>query len=240
MIEHKKLEQNKTDLLVSTSKSILGIVPFAGPILSELIGSLIPDQRIDRLTKYVIELEKRLTDIPNNKFRELVKDNECIDFFEESFIHASRANTDERRIQIASAVRNGLDQNAISYSDSKYILKLFQELNDQEIIWLRFYLYPSLDDDNIYRQKHSDILTPIFVSISADEKIRLKGELQDSYKEHLERLGLIRGHYNTDENTGIPEFDKFTGKPIIAYRNITTLGRLLLKQIGLDKENINI
>ena len=50
------LERNKTDLLTSAAKSVLGALPYGGPLLSELIGNLIPDQRIDRLAKYIIEL----------------------------------------------------------------------------------------------------------------------------------------------------------------------------------------
>ena len=105
-----ELEKNKTDLLTSAAKSVFGALPVAGPLLSELIGNLIPDQRIDRLSKYIIELERKLSDLSAERIRELLKDDECIDLFEEGFVQASRAITDERRTQIASVIRNGLDE----------------------------------------------------------------------------------------------------------------------------------
>ena len=53
MTNEEELENNKTDLIISFSKSIVGVVPIAGPLLSELVGQVIPNQRIDRLTKYI-------------------------------------------------------------------------------------------------------------------------------------------------------------------------------------------
>lgn len=39
MSKENNIEQNKTDLTVSTVKSIVGIAPFVGPLLSELVGT---------------------------------------------------------------------------------------------------------------------------------------------------------------------------------------------------------
>lgn len=232
-MQDKNLKQNKIDILSSTAKSIVGIVPFAGPVLSELISALIPNQRIDRLTNYIIELEKKLSTISDNNLRELLTNEECLDLFEESFIQASRTINKKRQIQIASVVQNGLNETTISYSNSKYIMRLLQELNEQEVIWLRFYLIPTIGGDEQFREKHKDILETVFVTIGADEETRIKAAIQDSYIEHLERLGLIKSHYNINNDTNIPEYDEFSGKPSVSYRDITTLGRLLLKQIDL-------
>lgn len=236
MLENE-LKKNKTDLLTSAAKSVFGALPVAGPLLSELIGNLIPDQRIDRLSKYIIELESKLSDLSTERIRELLKDSECIDLFEEGFVQASRAITDERRSQIASVVRNGLDDESIAYSESKYVLKLLQELNEQEIIWLRYHLHPTIGGDEEFRNKHKNVLERVYVTMGSDESVRKKAALQESYIEHLERLGLISPQYTIDQDTGVPEFDTFTGRPAVSYYDITFLGHLVLKQIGLiDKE----
>ena len=228
-----ELEKNKTDLLTSAAKSVLGALPYAGPLLSELIGNLIPDQRIDRLAKYIIELERKLSDLSAERIRELLKDSECIDLFEEGFVQASRAITNERQAQIASVVRNGLDDELIAYSESKYVLKLLQELNEQEIIWLRYHLHPTIGGDEEFRNKHKNVLERVYATIGSDESVKEKAALQESYIEHLERLGLISPQYTIDQDTGIPEFDTFTGRPAVSYHDITFLGHLVLKQIGL-------
>lgn len=232
------LNQNRIDALVATAKSALGLVPFAGPLLSELVGNLIPNQRIDRLTKYAKELEERLSVIERKKIELAFKTNEGIDLIEESFVQASRAITDERREYIASVVANGLDDEEIEYLESKFILKLLQELNDQEIIWLRYFMVPTVGGDQDFRDKHKNVLYPIDAYLGSDNRTIERANLQEQYKEHLERLGLIRAHYRIDRNTKMPEFDKISGRPKVSYRDLTPLGRMVLKQIGLSNENI--
>ncbi len=63
----------------------------------------------------------------------------AIDLIEEGFVQASRSLSNERREYIANVVANGISDEEKNYADSKYILKLLGELNDQEVIWLRFF-----------------------------------------------------------------------------------------------------
>lgn len=216
---------NKIDLLVSTAKSLVGIVPFAGPLLSELVGNLIPNQRIDRLSKYVVELDNKLSQLNVEFIKKELKKEECVDLFEEGFRQASRALSDERRAYIASVVKNGLSNEHISYIETKYILQLLESLNDAEVIWLRFYLEPSLGPVDVeFREKHQNILNPVSATLGSSQDEIDKEALQSSYAEHLERLGLLRPHYQIDSKTGIPRFDTFSGKPSVSYYDLTNLG----------------
>ena len=235
---NEQLNKNKTDLMASTAKSVLGGIPFAGALLSELVENLIPNQSIDRLSKYVAELDKKLSRYDQEHIRKALDDDECIDLFEEGFFQASRALTGERRSYIASIIEKGLEKDHIAFSESKHLLRLLQELNDIEVIWLRLYLVPTIGGDKEFREKHKDILEPVRAHVGADESVREKAAFQDSYKEHIERIELIKAHYRLDRNTGLPEFDKFSGKPKASYKDLTSLGRLLLKQLGLlEDEN---
>jgi hypothetical protein len=189
------------------------------------------------LTKYVKELEARLSNIGRQKIDNALGNEEGIDLFEEGFVQASRSLTDDRRMYVANVVANGIDDETIEYSESKYILKLLQELNEQEVIWLRFFMVPTIGGDEEFRNKHRNILDPVRAHRGSDERTIEKASLQDSYKEHLERIGLIRPLYRMDRNTGMPEFDKFSGKPSVSYRDLTPIGRMLLKQIGFAEEN---
>ena len=227
---------NKSDLIASVGKSVMGAVPFVGPLLSELVDSLIPNQRIDRLTKYVAELEKRLSNTDEQNIRQKVKHEEYLSLIEDGYIYASRAITNERRSYIASIVVSGLSDEEVEIDSSKYLLGLLSELNDTEIIWLRFYLHPTLGGDEEFRKKHENILISDPVYIGSGERELNKSALQESYRDHLERLGLIQGHIRTDHETGLPNFDTFSGKPEISYTDITHLGRMLLRQIGIIDE----
>lgn len=78
--------------------------------------------------------------------------------FEESFIQASRALSDERRQYIASIVENGLTGDEITYAESKYLMNLLEEINDIEVIWLRYYFDQRGGSDEEFRKKHDEVL----------------------------------------------------------------------------------
>ena len=227
------LENNSTDLFVTAAKSILGSLPIGGSILAELIGTIVPNQRIDRLAKYVKELEAKFANIPEARVAGCLKNDEFVGLVEEGFIQAARATSDERRKYIASVVANSITEEAIEFQESRQILRILSELNDIEIIWLRFYLVPGLNGDTEFRECHRALLEPVYAYTRGDEINLTKAALQDSYKDHLERLELIAYRMKIDSATGIPEFDGSTSKPKRSSPRITVLGRLLLKHIGL-------
>jgi|SRR3990172_8086837 len=237
MSDKNDLESNKTDFLASVAKSTVGMVPFAGTLLSEIIGRIIPNQRIDRLTKYVQELDEKISKIPIEKINNLMDNEEFIDLVEEGFVQASRAITDERRRYIASIVTNGVTDETIELQESKFLLKILQELNDIEIIWLRFHQVPTMGSDEIFRNKHQNILNPVRAYVGANKETLKKSALQKSYNQHLERLGLIKNNVRIDNRTEQPKFDKFTGQSKISSTETTQLGKMLLEQIGLMEED---
>jgi hypothetical protein len=241
MNSNNNLDNNKIDFLTSAAKSIVGAVPLAGSFLSELVGNIIPNQRIDRLTKYLKELDARFSKIPVERINFLLGNDDFVDLIEEGFVQASRATSEERRQYISSIVANGITDESISLLESKYLLKIIEELNDVEIIWLRSYFDPIHKRDKEFRDKHKNILTLISPDLSSDKETFRKSAFQNSYKEHLERLDLISHKIRVDHNTGLPEFDKYSGKTKTSYTEVTILGRLLLKQIGLinEKEESN-
>ena len=108
------------------------------------------------------------------------------------------------------------------------------ELNDEEIIWLRFYLHPTLDGDEEFRSKHQSVLNLARNYIGAPEEQIDKSAIQNSYKDHLERLGLIKTKLDIDRNTNMPIYDKLSGKPR-GSKFITHLGKMLLNEIGFSE-----
>lgn len=69
--EIEKLNNDKNDYISSILSGALGAIPFAGPLLSEIINYVIPNQRTDRIVDFVkdlaIELEKQRVDIESLK-----------------------------------------------------------------------------------------------------------------------------------------------------------------------------
>ena len=209
-----ELDDKPIDYITSVVKGTLDMVPFAGSLLAELAGTVIPNQRLDRIAKFVIILEDKLSNLEQDFVRSQLTDENFSDLLEEGARQTARSLSDERREYIASLIANSLSQQDIEYIESKHLLRILGELNDIEIIWLRFYLEPTLSGDEEFRGEHENILTPIMASISDPPNVLDKEALQESYKQHLARLGLLQSQRNNYQ--------------------LTPLGQLLLRQIGLS------
>ena len=236
MQDKSSLDNNRTDFSSKLVKTVVGQFPIVGGALAELVDSIIPNQRMDRLVKFCKELDDRILKIENKDINELFQNEEFVDLIEESFVQASRATTEERRGYIISIVVNGITDEAVTFQDSKHIMRLLSELNDLEVIWLRSYLDPTFDGDKEFRKLHANVLTPVKSYMGADKETVNKALIQKSYKEHLERLKLIKGNIRFDSKSNLPEFDRTTGLPKATFHRLTNLGEMLLEQIGLLDE----
>lgn len=220
-MDDKALEKNKVDIGVALGKSLGGVIPFAGAFLGELIANYIPDQRIDRLGKYVIELEKRVSKIDADLLSELKVNGEAIDLIEEGFVQSARAFSNDRRIYIASIVANGLTSKDLKFQESKYLLKLLQDLSDFEIALL--ISYRSRSSNNILQSRDHN---------RRHKKQDFETSLETSYIEHLKNLNLIYDDLLDDGVSVLPILD--VGRnPKINFTAPTALGEKLLRQIGI-------
>jgi len=230
------LEQNSTDYFVSLAKAGLGAVPVAGSLLAELAGTVIPNQRIDRLVDFARKLEGRIGTLDRATLRTKLTDENFTDLLEETARHAARAVTDERREYLASLLSSGITDDRISFIETKHLLRILGEINDIEVIWLRFYLHPVIGGDTEFRTKHAAVLEPVTAAIGSDQSEIDRHALQENYQEHLVSLGLLRRPLLIDFKTAAPTFDKFSGDWKRRPHELTPLGRLLLRYIGFEEE----
>ena len=108
----------KTDLAVSLGKGILGAIPIVGPLMAEIVGHVIPNQRLDRLERFLRILEMKVGDVEQGKLKERFAKEEFVDLLEDGMLHASRALSDERKSYIASIIEAGIKEDEFE-SDSK-------------------------------------------------------------------------------------------------------------------------
>lgn len=228
---------NAFDLMAAVTKATASLLnPHMGPYLAEFVGMVIPNQKIDRLIKYVAILDKRLAQMEKDPFHEQNKDEAFTDLMEEGLRQASQSLSDERREYIASLVANGIASTEIEYYESKHLLRLLEELNDIELIWLRFYLSPIMNGDKEFREKQKNVIKPVSRVMGQEQIVYDKAALQDNYKEHLSQMGLLAKKLKTDLKTGLPVIDKSSGGLEVSGYQITSLGRLLLRLVGLALE----
>lgn len=233
----KALESHTADYVASAARAALGAVPFIGSLLVEIAGTVIPNQRIDRMARFARQLASRLDDVEQGFVRAQLGNENFTDLMEEGLRQAARAVTDERRRQIAALVANSLTSQDISYVEAKHLLRILGEINDVEVIWLASHQFESFGEGEAFWNRHKEVLEPVAAAMNAPQEEIDKETLQESYKEHLTQLGLLQVRYRMDPRTKQPEFDTWTGAQKVQGHGLSPLGRLLLRQLGVLQED---
>lgn len=234
-----ELEIQTNDIVASALKASLGALPIVGPLMVELVGHTIPNQRYDRIVKYCAELEKKFGDIDESIIKLALQDENFTDLLEESLRQSVRSLSNERREYIASIIANSLTQEKIEYIESKHILRILGEINDIEVIWLCFYAYRFQNGDDEFQQKHDKILKYNHAHYNSPQQVRDKETFQKSYRDHLIQLDLLKPEYKSvryDSSNELAMIDKASKNLSLLRYDITPLGKLLLQQIGLNSD----
>ncbi|MEO6145569.1 MAG: hypothetical protein ABIT70_00680 [Sulfuriferula sp.] len=229
------IKTNAVDYVAACAKAILSTIPFAGSLLAEIAGSIIPRQRIDRIADFAGKLEQRIQNLEQSSVTDALNDEEFTDLAEEALRQASRSTTPERREYLAALLASSLSSDAITHAETKHLMRILGELTDVEVIWLRFYHIPTIDGDKEFRELHANVLHQKSAHLGSSESEIDAEALQKSYRDHLIRLGLVSAEIKKGSD-GTPEFDPFSGNFKVSYHQTSRLGRLLLKQIGFTTQ----
>ncbi len=231
-MENRELESRPIDYVTTAAKGALGAVPFVGLLFAELAGNVIPNQRIDRITKFAVLLESRLGELERATLQARIATPEGADLLEEGMRQAASSLSAERREYISSLIANSLSGSDITDQESKHLLRILGELNDAEIIWLRFYADASISGDEDFRQKHAAVLDTEPAHMNSPQSVHDKNSLAKSYKLHLARLGLLQERLAVDQKTKLLKIDN-QGRTEIKGYTLSSLGELMLRSIGL-------
>lgn len=234
-----QLGNNTTDLIASVGKGVAGAVPVIGPVIAEVIGNIIPNQRIDRITEFIRLLDERLKHFEQARLDERFRQPEAIDLLEDAFFQAARATSHERLEHIANVVAHGISAEELNQAETKRMLWLLGQLNDQEIVILRGKLAMTNTDfkkDAEFRDKHESLLSPNMTTMSSDNREFEEAALKDSYRTHLHDLGLLQSRFWKLRKGELPEFDDKTGMMKTSGTDVTRLGRMLLRYLNIIPE----
>ena len=233
----KPIQTNTVDYVTAGAKAILSSIPFAGSLLAEIAGSIIPKQRVDRIADFAARLETRIEHLEKSGVTAVLNDEEFTELTEEALRQASRSTNAVRREYLASLLSGSLSSDSISFAETKHLMRILGELTDVEVIWLRFHAVPTIGGDEDFRNLHGDILRPRAAHLGSSMEEVDAEALQESYRDHLIRLGLVSAHISKGRD-GTPEFDRFTGNFKVSFHQTSPLGNLLLRQIGLKPKEL--
>ncbi|WP_379069561.1 hypothetical protein ACHMW4_03545 [Mesorhizobium sp. UC22_110] len=230
-----ELGNTKTDYAVMAGRAVSGLLPFAGSFITELIESIVPNQRFDRLVAYVKLLDERIEGFTFEQKAAISKSPEAIDLFEEGGSQAARALSQERLSYIASLVSFGLKGDENDRIEAKRILALLRSIDDDQVIILA----SNLDRywrDAAFREKHKELLHVASIHMRSSRDEMDKATVKELALSALVGLGVLRPRFNSVRKGDLPEFDSNTGMVKANGHDITSLGRLVLRRLGLAEE----
>jgi hypothetical protein len=228
----EKLEKNKQDFIASGLQATLGIVPFAGPFLQEVVENIIPNQRLDRLIEFTKILDKKLKESNIKLLNLQLRDENFISLVEDSLAEAAKATTTERKQYIANILKNGITSKHIDFLESKYLLKILSSVNDAEVIILLSKKLNTTEGHQQMRNDHPEIFKYERL-LSGDPRNKVdKNSIFESYKEHLANLGLLDRRYLWKSGNA-KNVSRDYQTPEINYR-VSKFGELFLKSIDLE------
>lgn len=234
--EKPKLGNTSTDIVVSLTKGTTGMIPFVGSLVAEIVGNVIPNQRVDRIVRFVELLESRLDNVEQDVARQRMASPEAVDLLEDAFSQAARATTGERLEYISNVVANGFSADELKQAEVKRMLWLLGQLNDVEIIILRSSLCSTREEyeaDAEFQIKHEEVLAADATHLGSSEEEFEAAAVKRSYRSHLHDLGLIRHRYKKPKRGELPEFDDSTGMMKTSGLDVTRLGRMFLHYLDL-------
>lgn len=231
------LKYQKTDFMAQLSRSGLGAIPLVGSLLSEISSTLIPNQRFDRLVAFAEKLEHKISKLDKEFVKSQLKNEVFVGVLEEGCIQSAKSTSDERREYISSIISNGLSKEEVEFNNTRYFLKLLAELNDTEIIILRSYLVRTIGGDEVFREKHKNVIHQMPVTMGSSQKDKDDEAIYKNYIKNLVSLGFLEEEYHADIQSDIPDFDKFTHGLKVQGHHLTSMGKLFLIQIGLAENN---
>lgn len=235
MSEKPNVNESKTDVAISVGMATLSLLPYAGPILTEIVTALIPNQRLDRIARFAEILDEKLAELDKKVLEQKMRTEEFVDLFEDGAFQAARALTDERRERIASLLKNSLSSEDLDYVQEKQLLSILGQLNDAELVILKYF---GLDLDphqaQAFFDEHEETIRGPMVVMGSPQEDADRGAVHQTYRNHLRRLGLLRATYKKPKKGELPEWDLKTGMLKAGSDRITPLGRLVLRYIDAE------
>jgi hypothetical protein len=194
----EKISQFDEEIFKSSCKDIAGIlskicvgyVPLVGPIFSEIVGSCLQKQEMDKVFNYMHLLESRLSFIENKENIPTLTGFQ--DLIVESCRQASEAIHEKRQEYIASIVTTGISRDSEDLTRVMRLLETFKSLKDTELEILKMYGDPSAGSTEF----NSDTLSHA-VQFSSDDdgiekEVTRNSALYAQYIDHLKKLDLLQ------------------------------------------------
>ncbi|MCF2443278.1 hypothetical protein L0657_04860 [Dyadobacter sp. CY345] len=218
------------DFLFKGGKTLVGMLPVAGPVLSELFSYAISDPIQTRINNFISELNDRVAWLEENKrvqLESLLSNDLFIDVVIQATSYATKTSEEEKRL----AFKNVITNTALGFNPDEIKARIFVKIVDGFTGWHLRVLYFINDPRKAYDDAGMPI--PNYYSASIlSALINLYSEFsgEDDLLEIIwSDLSAAGFHRSGSLKTGM------TGDGVFSSRT-TELGKEFIRYISFDEE----
>lgn len=227
-MDKKELNPNAVDVITTGVSAAVGMIPVVGGVLSPLVQMVIPNQRQDRIVKFITEISEKLEEMEYS-IEQIEKKftNYKYGAFTYKCINSVVNDMYDEKIQYyKNLCLNGLTSEEIELNQIERILQIFSEMDYFEILYLKIYYYTKYYNIEQIKKIQNELGTRI---LKPNYTMNMPKEEFD--KETLKQITLN----NLSKNGLLDEQIKNTGnhgRTSVEYK-ISNLGELILKKIDI-------
>jgi hypothetical protein len=220
------------DRVAASLRALVSSIPFAGGALCEIINEIIPNQRIDRIERFLTFLSEEMEALrATNQYP--TAEGPQLELFEMGLRAAASTSAAEKQSYLAKCVAKGLTKADSQAIRAQRIARIISELDAEEMIVLLSYTKFSIGESQEFCEQYPEIFDVPALLFGSNQDARKRNAEYEAAKRHLIALGLLSEEIQFDRETGTArrfgfEVDKDT--------DITLVGRLVLFYAGLIAE----
>ncbi len=188
-IEHD-FSTNRKDVLAMLTKGIVGATPVVGNLLAETLTQFIPDQKLERIGECLSIFAEKVKYLEVEFLEEKIRTQEFADLLEDVIVSASRALTPERKEYLAALLKNSITRDDLDHLGHKKILGMLNELNDAEIIIMKYHSFTDQAAKWEFQTQHHSVITGYRLPPDASQEERDRHLMFMQNHKTIERLQL--------------------------------------------------
>ena len=221
------LENNGGDTFVSILSVTVSCIPFVGSFASEIVQSVIPNQRQDRIVKFVenIDSELKMMKIDFQELKEKFSNQKYGNFTYNCIRVVTNEVYEEKINYYKNLLIQTLTNDEKTLIHNERVLKILEQLDYYEILYLKFY-----SDCNVVGTKTMNDVTDKLGFRFLQPTYTMSMSDQEFDEETMKQITL-----NNLCNSGLLDREirwSSNGKHQHISYKITNLGKLILKKIG--------
>lgn len=221
-MSENRLENDATDYLTTVLGGAVGLIPIVGGPVSELVKFIIPNQREDRIVKFIKELDEEIKklNISIDEIKEKFADAKYGIFLYECCKSTVNEMYEEKINYYKKLFITGVVSDSSNILKASNILKILSNISYVEILYLKFYYcieWGKVEEiHKIKKQLGTEYLKPNYM-MGMDANQRDEETFKQIIINNLFQNNLLENKYEKSGKSSI---------------KITMVGKLLLKEIG--------